>query len=126
MFSDRPATLVYLDPPYFVKREHGYVIDSSDQSFHSELLGVCVHSQCMILHSGYDNPFYETTLVKNAGWIKEQMETHTHDTTGKDYARTEVLWMNRQFKEARRSGRVPIRLSKAEIAENKVNPPRKR
>ena len=31
MFSDRPATLVYLDPPYFTKRDHGYVIDANDR-----------------------------------------------------------------------------------------------
>jgi site-specific DNA-adenine methylase len=28
MFSDRPATLVYLDPPYFTKRLHGYGKDA--------------------------------------------------------------------------------------------------
>src|SRR5262249_55230954 len=126
MFSDRPATLVYLDPPYFVKREHGYVIDANDEEFHTELLEICVRSRCMILLSGYDNPLYRKTLTTKTGWTKETIETHTRDTTGKDYARTEVLWMNRHFKMARVLGRVPIRLSKSEIADNKVNPPRKR
>ena len=26
MFADRPATLMYLDPPYYTKRKHGYVV----------------------------------------------------------------------------------------------------
>ena len=48
----------------------------------------------MILLSGYDNALYETMLVKDGGWTKKKIKTHTRDTTGKDYARTEVLWMN--------------------------------
>lgn len=126
MFSDRPATLVYLDPPYFTKREHSYVIDANDEDFHEELLEICLKSRCMILLSGYDNELYQKTLVKKGKWTKKRIETHTRDTTGKDYARTEVLWMNHQFNKARKSGRVPIRLSREEKNENKINPPRKR
>ena len=48
------------------------------------------------------------------------------DTSGRDYAKTEVLWMNGQFVKARTTGRVPIRLNQKEIAENKINPSRKR
>lgn len=124
MFSDRPATLVYLDPPYFTKREHSYVIDSNDQDWHEELLEVCLKSRCMILLSGYDNELYQKRLVKEGKWSKKEIETHTRDTTGRDYARTEVLWMNDQFKRARKTGRVPIRLSQKEKRENKVNPSR--
>ena len=126
MFSDRPATLVYLDPPYFTKREHSYVIDANDQDFHEELLEICLKSQSMILLSGYDNELYQKTLVKKGKWTKKKIETHTRDTSGKDYARTEILWMNRRFNQARKTGRVPIRLTCMEKAENKINPPRKR
>ena len=125
MFSDRPATLFYLDPPYFTKREHGYVIDANDEAFHEELLEICLKSRCMILLSGYDNKLYQKALVKNGKWFKKKIETHTRDTTGKDYARTEVLWMNSHFNRAVKTGRVPIRLSKSERRENKINPPRK-
>ncbi len=126
MFADRPATLVYLDPPYFTKREHSYVIDANDQGFHENLLRECTRARCMILISGYSNPLYEDTLTTEAGWTKEEIRTHTRDTAGKDYTRTEVLWMNRRFSKAKKSGRVPIRLSKKERHNNKVNPPRQR
>ena len=53
MFLDRPATLMYLDPPYFTKRAHGYAIDAKDEQFHRELLGLCVRSKAMMLISGY-------------------------------------------------------------------------
>jgi len=54
MFLNRPATLVYLDPPYFVKREYKYVIDANEHSFHEELLRLCLKAKYMILLSGYD------------------------------------------------------------------------
>ena len=124
MFADRPATLVYLDPPYFVKREHGYAIDANDREFHAELLEICIKSKCMILLSGYDNELYRKMLISEDGWSKLHIDTHTRDTRGKDYSKTEVLWMNRSFGKARRAGRVPIRLSKKEREENKINPAR--
>lgn len=125
MFADRPATLVYLDPPYYVKREHTYVIDANDREFHAELLETCVKAKCMLLISGYENDLYRTMLRKKDGWTKVEIETHTRDTTGKDYARTEVLWMNGRFVKAQAAGKVPIRLSRKERAQNKINPPRK-
>jgi DNA adenine methylase len=126
MFSDRPATLVYLDPPYFTKRDHGYVIDANDRDFHGELLEICLKSRCMLLLSGYDNDLYQQMLVKNGKWKKKKIETHTRDTTGKDYARTEILWMNEAFVKASKSGRIPIRLSRKERTNNKINPSRMR
>ncbi len=126
MFSDRPATLVYLDPPYFVKRGHKYVIDANDKAFHTELLEKCNKARCMILISGYDTPLYESTLTEEKGWTKRTIETHTRNTRGKDFARTEVLWMNKHFERARKLGKVPIRLTKEERKQNKVNPPRKK
>ncbi len=126
MFADRPATLMYLDPPYFVKRVHGYVIDAKDEAFHRELLNLCARSRAMLLISGYRNRLYDTTLTKNEGWTRTSIKTNTRDTTGQDYERTEVLWRNEAFKRAQQSGKVPIRLSKKEAKENKVNPSRSR
>jgi len=125
MFADRPATLVYLDPPYFVKRGHRYVIDANDRDFHAELLGTCARAKCMILISGYESKLYDKLLKRKNGWSKTYIETHTRDTSGKDYARKEVLWSNQQFIKARKTGRIPIRLSRKEKANNKINPPRK-
>ncbi len=126
MFHDRPATLMYLDPPYFVKREHKYIIDANNLEFHSRLLEKCRKARCMILISGYENKLYKDVLSRKNGWVKRKIETHTRDTTGKDYARTEVLWMNAQFVKAKKTNKVPIRLRTKEKKENKLNPRRKR
>jgi len=126
MFADRPATLVYLDPPYFAKREHRYVIDAADSGFHEELLGICIRARCMLLVSAYENKLYDDHLRRRDGWKKVKIETHTRDTNGKDYARTEVLWMNKRFVKAQSTGRIPIRLTQKERANNKINPARKR
>ena len=125
MFQDRPATLVYLDPPYFVKRQHKYAIDANNLEFHSNLLEQCRRARCMILLSGYENDLYNKVLTRKSGWSKQFIETHTRDTTGKEFARTEVLWMNAQFIKAAKTNKVPIRLSAIEKKEKKLNPPRK-
>jgi DNA adenine methylase len=126
MFTDRPATLMYLDPPYYTKREHGYVIDARDRQFHVELLALCRKARCMLLLSGYQNDLYDEVLTPESGWTRCAIETHTRDTTGRDFARTESLWMNAQFQKAKKADRVPIRLTVKERKERKLNPPRKR
>ena len=125
MFANRPATLMYLDPPYFTKRAHGYVIDANDRQFHIDLLAACQKAKCMLLISGYQNSLYDETLTAEKGWTKSAIETHTRDTTGKDYARIEILWMNSQFLKAKEQNKVPIRLKRKEREQNKINPPRK-
>lgn len=124
LFLRRPATLVYLDPPYFVKRDHEYVIDANDEKFHRELLELCCRAKCMILLSGYDTPLYREMLRAKDGWKRVAIKTRTRDTKGKDYVRNEVLWQNKHFVKAAKNGRVPIRLSKAEKRDDKVNPSR--
>lgn len=124
MFLKRPATLVYLDPPYFIKRDHEYVIDANEMEFHEELLELSCRAKCMILLSGYNTPLYRTVLRAKDGWKRVTIDTHTRDTNGKDYVRQEVLWQNKHFVKAARSGRVPIRLSKTERRNDKVNPER--
>ena len=126
MFADRPATLVYLDPPYFTKRAQKYVIDANDRQFHANLLDECKKAKCMLLISAYQSDLYDEVLTPERGWTKSLIETHTRDTTGKDYARTEILWMNESYSKAQKSGIIPIRLTKREIQENKINPSRKR
>ena len=126
MFHDRPATLMYLDPPYFIRRRHKYTIDANNLEFHSKLLDVCLRARCMILISGYENDLYNTVLTRKNGWAKQKVETHTRVTTGKDIVRTEVLWMNAQFVKAKKANKVPIQLRAKERMQNKLNPPRKR
>lgn len=125
MFADRPATLIYMDPPYFVRRDHKYVIDANDEEFHLELLSRCQKSRSMLLLSAYENDLYETYLNRTRGWTKTVLQTTTRDTNGTVYPRLEVLWMNKHFIRAQETGRVPIRLSRKEKSEGKVNPPRR-
>jgi len=124
MFLDRPATLVYLDPPYFADRSYNYRHDANNESFHTELLNLCTKARCMILISGYDSELYNTILSTDKGWTRKEIETNTRDTSGRDYPRTEVLWENKFFTKASRTGRIPIRLSGKEKSLNKINPPR--
>ena len=126
MFSDRPATLIYLDPPYFVSRYHRYSTETNDEIFHRELLEICCKARCMILLSGYDNALYSKLLSSKNGWTRLTLQATTRDTKGRDYPRTEVLWKNKHYLKAERTGRVPIRLSAKEKAEKKINPLRKR
>jgi len=124
MFLNRPATLVYLDPPYLMDRDHGYKIDANEKEFHEELLELCCRARCMVLVSGYNCPLYKSFLTARRGWERVQIETHTRNTKGKDFSRTEVLWKNRFFVKASSTGRVPIRLTAEERANFKVNPVR--
>ena len=125
-FVDRPATLMYLDPPYFVKRDHRYVIDANDEAFHEELLKKCLKARCMLLISAYESALYDELLKPQRGWIKTRIKTNTRDTSGKDYAKTEVLWKNKYFVETQSSGKIRFRLTKKEASNKKINPPRGR
>ena len=69
----------------------------------------------MILISGYRNKLYDTILTKDKGWSRTTIDTHTRDTTGKDYSRTEVIWRNAQFMRARRENKVPLRLDRKSV-----------
>ena len=124
MFLNRPATLVYLDPPYLMDRDHGYKVDANEKEFHKELLELCCRARCMVLISGYSNPLYNSFLTKKRGWQREEIITHTRNTNGKDLSRTEVLWKNRFFIKAASTGRVPIRLTAKEKENDKINPVR--
>jgi DNA adenine methylase len=124
-FQYRPATLVYLDPPYFVKRDHRYTIDANDSDFHEELLKICIKAKCMILISGYENELYNDLLTKKRGWSKITINAYTKGTNGKTFSRTEVLWRNEVCNRALNRNKVPIRLSAKEKSERKINPVRK-
>lgn len=124
MFKDRPATLLYLDPPYNIARKQRYNVDIGDENFHLELLNKCIESKSMIMISGYDNELYNSLLSERLGWTKIEIATSTRDTSGKDYQRTEVIWKNKALHLAQITNRVPIDLSEKELHQNKVNPSR--
>jgi DNA adenine methylase len=123
-FSNRPASLLYLDPPYLGERTKGYNVEAFEPEFHSALLNKCLRSNSMILISGYDNPIYRDALNLKSGWTRLLIETTTREVTGRDLPRTEVLWMNKHFTAAKRNGSIPIILSKKEKLNKKVNPAR--
>lgn len=125
MFIKRPATLVYLDPPYLADRTRGYTKDAFDEDFHIALLKMAVKSKGMILISGYDNEIYNSILAKNKGWSKRTIDTITKDIKGAPHERNEIVWFNKYFQKSSESNNIPIRLTKREIHENKINPERK-
>lgn len=69
-YVDRPATLVYLDPPYIGERTNGYNKDANCDTFHTNLLNLANKAKCMIFISGYQNDLYDSLLTEKGGWKK--------------------------------------------------------
>ncbi len=126
MFINRPATLIYLDPPYLANRTKGYNNDAFDEGFHKELLKVATKARCMIFISGYENSLYEKMLTSSEGWHKRTIDTITKDIKGNGHTRKEVVWTNKYFQQAMNTDKLLLRLTKKELKENKINPERKR
>jgi len=124
MFTNRPATLVYLDPPYLGNRSDGYVIDANDEEFHFKMLELANEAKCMIFISGYKNKLYTKFLSKKNGWTHKTINTITKDSSGKSHGRIEVVWMNKYYQKALKIGEVPIKLTSKEEKQKKVNPKR--
>lgn len=125
-YLHRPATLVYLDPPYLADRTNGYNHDENNPEFHRELLNLANRAHCMIFISGYANDLYDKLLTSKKGWIHKSIETTTRDSSGQTHKRTEIVWMNKHFQKALRSNEVPIVLTKKEAKQKKLNPVRTR
>ena len=123
-FSDRPATLVYVDPPYLGDRCEGYKIEALDQSFHERLLRKALLCRCMIVISGYKSETYTTILEGKGRWSRYELTSETQNTNGDRLLRDEMLWMNGPAEQACKTGRVPVELTKKELRDGKVNPPR--
>ena len=123
-FVKRPATLMYLDPPYLAKRSKGYDFDQTNEKFHEELLDLACTAKCMILISGYDNPLYKKYLKSKFGWKTVKISTHTQGSNGKRMERIEYLWQNEYCVKAHNLKRVPINLTKNEKKLGKINPVR--
>lgn len=123
-FTHRPATLVYLDPPYLANRKPSYNLDANEEHFHKELLEIANQAHCMIFISGYENELYNSLLSENNGWHSKTIETTTKGSQGNSYPRTETVWMNRHFVHAVETNKVPIDLTAKEARARKVNPER--
>ena len=123
-YKNRPATLVYLDPPYLGERTSGYNKDANDVDFHKKLLEFSNNAKCMIFISGYENDLYSSLLTIENGWERKTIQTVTKGVQGKSHDRTEVVWMNKHYIKALREQKVPIELTEKERKEGKVNPER--
>jgi DNA adenine methylase len=123
-FKKRPATLVYFDPPYLGKRLQGYDFDQNTQEFHERLLEDVITANCMVFISGYQHDLYDKYLTPSRGWSKETIAATTKGNNGKSFQRYEVIWFNEAYSLARERDRLPLRLSKEESKNNKVNPKR--
>ena len=121
MFLRRPATLVYLDPPYLGRRTQGYTYDANEEAYHIELLKIANKAKCMIFISGYENELYSKLLTEQKGWKRKTIDTITKDNNGKSYSRKEVVWVNKHFQKAVTSGKIQIKLTPEERRQNKVN-----
>jgi DNA adenine methylase len=125
-YLHRPATLVYLDPPYLADRTNGYNHDENNPEFHRALLKLACRAHCMIFISGYENDLYRGLLTRKNGWSQRSIEATTRDSSGQIHKRTEVVWMNKHFQKAQKTNQIAITLTKKESKQKKLNPLRKR
>ena len=123
-YSDKPCTLVYIDPPYLGNRTAGYRVEATDEEFHKRLLNQALVCNCMIMISGYRSETYTQMLEVEAEWKKIELEAATQTTNGSRLGREEMLWLNKQAEEALRTGNLGVALTDKERKDNKVNPPR--
>lgn len=125
-YVDRPATLMYLDPPYLADRTNGYTHDANSVKFHKKMLKLVANASCMIFISGYENEMYDRMLNTKLGWTSKKIQTTTRDSSGKTHERTEVVWMNRQFCNALKSKQMQVTLTSKEEKNKKINPLRRK
>jgi DNA adenine methylase len=123
-YINRPATLVYLDPPYYADRINGYNKDANSEEFHTTLLRMATQAKCMIFISGYQNELYDKILTAPKGWQKKTIKTITRGHSGNTHERIEVVWMNKYFIKASAAKKTSLKLTDKEKKENKVNPER--
>ena len=123
-FSNKPATLVYIDPPYLADRGAGYKIEAPDEAFHKKLLQQALVCDCMVVMSGYMSPTYSRLLEDHGGWRRFELDSATQNTNGDRFGRDEILWMNNPAEQAWAHNRVPVDLTEKETRDGRVNPPR--
>ena len=123
-FENRPGSLVYFDPPYLGERSRGYDHDQTSIKYHEKLIAAASRAKCMVFISGYKNDLYDKHLTEQSGWTRQLLKTTTKGSNGKSFEREELIWFNPVYQKAFASGRIPLRLSKKESHNNKVNPER--
>ena len=123
-YSNKPATLVYIDPPYLADRGAGYSIEAGDRDFHERLLSQALLCKCMIMISGYKSKTYTELLEGRGGWRRIELNAATQTTNGDRLGREEMLWINNAAESAWQTDSVGITLTEREKRDGRVNPPR--
>ena len=123
-YSNKPATLVYIDPPYLADRAVGYNVEASDRDFHERLLNQALICKCMIMISGYKSKTYSKLLEEKGGWHRIELNAVTQTTNGDRLGREEMLWINMAAERAWKTDSVGITLTEKERKDGRVNPPR--
>jgi DNA adenine methylase len=85
---------LYVDPPYLgsVRNGTNYTHEMPSAAEHEELLAALLRSRAAVVLSGYASELYDTAL---AGWSR--VEIPTFNGNGRDGARTEIVWSNREI-----------------------------
>lgn len=85
---NRADCLIYADPPYLLetRTKRHYAKEMNDKE-HGKLLKALMQHSGPVLLSGYDNDFYNSTLV---GWTKVKKTSFTDAANKKE----EILWLN--------------------------------
>ena len=123
--SNRPGSLVYLDPPYLGERAEGYADETGgSQAHHTTLLGHARTSKCMIMLSANAHPLYEKALGQKRSWHRIDLDSSTRGTAGGARNRVEHLWLNGPATRALKRGKPDLELSASERAQGKINPTR--
>jgi DNA adenine methylase len=124
-FRYRPATLLYLDPPYFADRSKGYDHDQTDEEFHVKLLESVQNHSSMILISAYESNLYSDMLESGNNWKRFEIDTNIVKKSGERVARKELVYANKNALNALKKGSLNINLTENEIKNKKLNPERK-
>jgi DNA adenine methylase len=90
-YGQHSTTLLYVDPPYFASRSHGYRVEMTDTDEHQKMLAALKECSASVILSGYSSDMYDSALTD---WNRFEIATGTGQGRVERAARTEVLWLN--------------------------------
>ncbi|MEU9515886.1 DNA adenine methylase [Micromonospora sp. NPDC048169] len=93
-YGKSPEVCLYVDPPYLgsVRSGSSYVHEMRSDTDHAALLEQLLRCKASVVLSGYASELYDTAL---AGWSR--VEIAAFNGNGREGARTEVVWSNREI-----------------------------
>lgn len=99
-------TLLYCDPPYVGDvRRRNYRVEMAGTKAHRALAEALSECRATVILSGYHSPLYDNLYSE---WHRTELIARTEQSPiGRDGARVEVLWSNREFRYRDTSGDSP-------------------